>query len=236
MRYITAVCCAIALTAMAASGARADEYNKKTFVTFSGAVQVPGMTLPAGTYTFKLADPENSRRVIQIWNKDATHLYTTLLTLPNQRLEPTDKVVVLFKETASGEAPAVQAWFYPGNRFGEEFVYPRNQAMKIAKASHTPVLSMPDTTKSDSASLRNSSVGRVDENGTVSNNDTANAAPATVTAQNTAPAPVATSGAAQSPRTELPRTASEMPLMGLLSMLALACALMLRRARVAADN
>ena len=77
MRYLTAVCCAVAMTALLAPAAHADDYNKRTLVTFSGPVQVPGVTLPAGTYTFKLADPEFSRRVIQIWNKDATHLYTT---------------------------------------------------------------------------------------------------------------------------------------------------------------
>jgi hypothetical protein len=219
MRYITAMCCALAMTALVAPRAHADDYNKLTYVTFSGAVQVPGATLPAGTYTFKLADPENSRRVIQIWNKDATHLYTTLLTIPNQRLEPTDKPVILFKETAAGEPQAVEAWFYPGDRYGQEFVYPHDQAMKIAKASHTPVLSMAANTKNDEASLKSAQVSRVDENGSASQTE-----PVSVTAQNTAPRPVPTSGAAQA-RTELPRTASNLPLLALMSGLSLILAL-----------
>jgi hypothetical protein len=219
------MCCALALTALVAPAAHADEYNKLTYVTFSGAVQVPGATLPAGTYTFKLADPENSRRVIQIWNKDATHLYTTLLTIPNQRFQPTDKPVVLFKETASGEPQAVQAWFYPGDTFGEEFVYPKDQAMKIAKASHTPVLSMANNTKSDATAMRNSEVSRVDDSG-----QAAKMEPVTVTAQNNAPAPVPTSGAMQA-RTTLPRTASNLPLVALLSVLSLVAAFGLSLAR-----
>jgi hypothetical protein len=219
------MCCAVALTALVAPAAHADEYNKLTYVTFSGAVQVPGATLPAGTYTFKLADPANSRRVIQIWNKDATHIYATLITIPNQRFEPTDKPVILFKETASGQPQAVQAWFYPGDRYGEEFVYPKDQALRIAKATHTPVLSMAST-KSDSASLRSTEVSRVDENG-----KTAKMEPVTVTAQNTAPAPVPTSGVQA--RSELPRTASNLPLVALLSVLSLLAAFGLGFAREA---
>lgn len=221
MRFITAMCCAVALTALAAPAAHADDYNKLTYVTFSGAVQVPGVTLPAGTYTFKLADPENSRRVVQIWNKDATHLYTTLLTIPNQRLEPTDKPVILFKETAAGQPQAVLAWFYPGDRYGEEFVYPHDQALKIAKASHTPVLSMANNTKTDDASLKASQVSRVDEN---DKSSAPEPAPVATMAQNNAPKPVPTSGAAQA-RRELPRTASNLPLLALMSALALMAAL-----------
>ena len=52
MRVLINAACAIALAALIASPARADEWNKKTFLTFSGPVQVPGVTLPAGTYTF----------------------------------------------------------------------------------------------------------------------------------------------------------------------------------------
>src|SRR5215813_338731 len=31
--------------------------NKRTFLTFRTPVQVPGATLPAGTYVFRIADP-----------------------------------------------------------------------------------------------------------------------------------------------------------------------------------
>jgi len=241
MRYITAVFGAVLLTAVMTPAAHADDYNKRTLVTFSAAVQVPGVTLPAGTYTFKLADPQASRRVIQIWNKDATHLYTTLLTISNERMEPSDKPVVMFKETAAGQSPAVQAWFYPGDRYGEEFVYPHDQAMKIAKAAHQPVLATADN-KSDESAFKSAKVGRVDENGQFSDsNKTAQMEPVSVTAQNTAPAPVPTSGVAQAQsntstparaRTQLPRTASNLPFAMLLSAALLAFAAIVRGFRV----
>jgi len=85
MRGVRAICCALALTALITGPARADEYTKQTFLTFSGPVALPGITLPAGTYMFKLADPESGRRTLQVWDKDGSKLYTTLLTIPIRR-------------------------------------------------------------------------------------------------------------------------------------------------------
>ena len=99
MRALTGLLCAVAITACLAPGVRADEYTKQTFLTFSGPVQLPGITLPAGTYQFKLADPDEGRRTLQVWDKDGTKLYTTLLTIPDERMTPTDKPVVMFAET-----------------------------------------------------------------------------------------------------------------------------------------
>jgi hypothetical protein len=38
----------------------------------------------------------------------------------------------------------VKVWFYPGDRVGNEFVYPKSQAMRIAKASGESVLARND--------------------------------------------------------------------------------------------
>jgi hypothetical protein len=109
MRALRALCCAVAITACFAPGVRADEYTKQTFLTFSGPVQLPGVTLAAGTYMFKLADPEFDRRVIQVWNKDGSKLYTTLLTIPDERMKVTAQPVVMFNERPSGEAQAIRS-------------------------------------------------------------------------------------------------------------------------------
>jgi hypothetical protein len=173
MRVVKALWCAAAITALVAPAARADEWNKKTILTFSGPVQVPGATLPAGSYVFKLADIPGNRHVVQVFDKDERKIYTTILAIPNERLEPTDKPVVLFAERASGTPQAVKVWYYPGDRTGDEFVYPRSQAMKIAKATHQRVLSYNDdsnetvtnTAGEVPASMKSARVGYFDENG-----------------------------------------------------------------------
>jgi hypothetical protein len=154
--------CAVALTLALTPGLRADENDRLTYMTFSGPVQVPGVTLAAGTYTFKLADGASSRHVVQIFKKDDNKLITTVMTIPNQRLEPVQDTFVMFAERPAGTPVAVKAWFYPGRSIGEEFMYPRRQATQIAKAVHERVL----TTEGDETTTTGATA-RVDESGTL---------------------------------------------------------------------
>jgi hypothetical protein len=141
----TVFCVALAGVAMTAS-ARADEWNKKTTITFSGPVEIPGVhlagfgILPAGTYVFKILDSQSDRHIVQIFNKDETIVYATILAIPNYRLQATDKTVMTFRERPAGQPEALRAWFYPGANWGEEFVYGKAKAMEIAKQTNTPVL------------------------------------------------------------------------------------------------
>jgi len=239
--FMKAACCAAALAMLVAApvGAQGTTWNKKTFLTFSGPVQVPGVTLPAGTYTFKLADLMGNRHVVQIFDKDEKKIYTTILAIPDQRLEPSAKPVVLFSERPAGTPQAIKAWFYPGETIGNEFVYPKSQAIRIAKATHQSVLSAADDTTTTADAMKSAEVGRVDENGQISNSSGAAAAttsprPAPANTAGTAgaaPAPRATTARATTARTELPRTASNLPILALLSGFAIAAGLVARRAR-----
>lgn len=124
------------------SRALADESNKKTIVTFTAPVEIPGKVLPAGTYVFKLLDSASERNVVQVYDKDEKTFYGMLLAIPNYRLTPADKPVINFEERPSGTPEAVKAWFYPGDQYGVEFVYPNKRARELAKRVHQNVLSM----------------------------------------------------------------------------------------------
>jgi len=102
---------------------RADETDEKTIVTVNEAIQVPGKVLPAGTYVFKLLDP-NDRTVVAIYNADETHLIAMIRGIPDYRTETPSKVILRFEERPSGQPEALKAWFYPGDNSGVEFVYP----------------------------------------------------------------------------------------------------------------
>src|SRR5258708_29995646 len=114
MRVLKCLCGAAAWRMLLAPGARADEWNKKTILTFSGPVQIPGATLPAGSYVFKLADIPSNRHVVQVFDKDEKKIYTTILAIPNDRLEPTDKPVILFSDPASASPQALDKRAYRG--------------------------------------------------------------------------------------------------------------------------
>src|SRR3954465_270484 len=120
MRAFKTVFAAAALAAFLAPAAHADEWDKRTYLTFSGPVQIPGATLPAGTYTFELAAPDTSRHVIRVREKDTNKPVGLFMTIPNDRLDPPDDNLILFAERAAGSPQAIQVWFYPGDRTGEE--------------------------------------------------------------------------------------------------------------------
>src|SRR4030088_2869667 len=84
-------CSAAIIAAGLAPSAHADEYTKLTLLTFSAPVDVPGITLPAGTYRFALAGPESGRRAIKVTDKDGTKTYGVFLSIPDQRTKATDK-------------------------------------------------------------------------------------------------------------------------------------------------
>jgi hypothetical protein len=257
MRVLKMLSGAVVLAVCLAPAAHADEWNKKTYLTFSGPVQIPGATLAAGTYTFELADPNNARHVIRVSQKDSGKPVAMFMTIPSERLDPPDNNLVLFRERPAGTPQAVQAWFYPGDRIGEEFVYPKSQAVQIAKANRTAVLATNEESKSSAsesdrmAAMRSSEVGRVDESGRMKNEESKTAAapapradqPSVGTSGTTPanPSPAGTAAAQQNrtsantsqqtPRTSrrsLPRTASNLAALELLSGLAFAGAFALR--------
>ncbi len=140
-----AVFCLVALAALfVTSNAKADMWNKATKVTFPEAVEVSGTVLQPGTYWFQVMDSPASRNVVQIWNADRTSLITTVLAIPNYRLSPTGHTVVRFDERPTGTPEAIKAWFYPGDNFGQEFVYPKARATRLAQNVNEPVLSVRD--------------------------------------------------------------------------------------------
>jgi hypothetical protein len=140
MRVLKTLIAAAALTACVATPARADENDKLTYLTFSKAVLLPGVDLPAGRYRFQLADTQESRRVIKVQSEDGKKQLALLLTIPNQLRDVPKDPLVLFTESAQGQPDAVKAWNYPGERIGYEFIYPKAQAIVIAHRTHQPVL------------------------------------------------------------------------------------------------
>jgi hypothetical protein len=148
-KTVTTVCCMALLGGILAPDAKADAWDRKTVITFSGPVEIPGVhlpgwgVLPAGTYVFKILDSQSNRHIVQIFNEDETMVYATILAIPNYRLKATDKTVITFRERPAGQPEALRAWFYPGRNWGEEFVYPKAKAIELAKVTNTPVLFTP---------------------------------------------------------------------------------------------
>jgi hypothetical protein len=220
MKIVKAAFCLLAATALGAAvlpGVRADEWNKKTIVTFSQAVEVPGKVLPAGTYTFQLMDSPSDRHIVQIFNADGSQIITTVLAINDYRLQPTGKTVMKFNEQPGDSPDALRAWFYPGDNFGQEFVYPKVRAIQLAQTMNTVVPAVAADTLDDSAIKTVAIVAVTPEQKEVDVATVIQTAPlaATIT-----PAPVV----ADKDADELPQTASNMPLIALLGALSIGLA------------
>jgi hypothetical protein len=222
MKIVKTVLIVVALSilgAMSSSSVRADEYNKKTVMTFSQPIEIPGQILPAGTYTFKLLDSLSDRHIVQVFNADGSQLITTVLAINNYRLHPTGRTVVKFVERPGDEPEALKAWFYPGDNFGQEFVYPKPRAIQLALEVKEPIPALQaETNDLNTAQI----VAVTPEEKEV---------PVTEAIQTTAPvAEAATPAPAPAVETaELPKTASAVPLIALLGLASLGLALAAKR-------
>ena len=152
-----AITCAALLLTSAIAGAQGQVVDSRlTNVTFSAPVSVPGKTLAAGTYHFQLADSQANRNIVQIFDKD-NNLVATMLAVPAKRQQAAGDPVITFKETRSSLPPAVHFWYYAGEKTGSDRVYPKAQAIAIARASGESVMS----TDTDSTDLKNSKITSV---------------------------------------------------------------------------
>lgn len=125
--------------------ANADVANRATKLTFSEPVEVPGLVLPAGSYRFQvLDDNEPDIPVIEITSADGTEFYANILAEPDYRDKVPSKTIILFEGQGKNSPEAIKAWFYPGDRYGYEFVYPKSRAKQLARSSGSSVLSMAD--------------------------------------------------------------------------------------------
>lgn len=215
-----------------------------TKVTLSGPVSIPAVhikgfsVLPAGTYMFRLVDLQGANQhVVQIFNEDKSKIIATILAVPDYHVKPSGNTVITFRERPDGQPPALRTWFFPGESWGEDFVYSKAQAQELAAANAAPVMFTPTEQQNDVDALpatpptADTPVMAYQPTGQeVQPAEVAGSAPAPVEmAQNTPPA-VAPPAPTPSPEpaTTLPQTAGELPLIGLCGLLALGGALLVR--------
>jgi cobalamin biosynthesis Mg chelatase CobN len=258
---IVGLACAVAVfVCPMAAPVSAQPLDKRTLFTFSAPVTLPGVTLPAGQYLFRLADPNSSSKVVQVLNAEGTKPYGLFFTIAAERPEPAASPEVRFMETASGTPAAIRTWWYPGERRGYEFIFPKEQARRLAMGASQPVLttdahtttteqtntaelsrvgsSGQDTDVSASAAPTPATPGGTTQEGTIAASSLSIATPAipavgsapitTSTASAQTPAGTASTqttappaGSARAARTELPQTASQLPLIAIVGMITL---------------
>ena len=218
--------------------------DSRTEFTFNQPVELPGVTLPPGTYIFRFADAVSGRKVMQVQAKDSSNkTHGLFMTISAQRTRASDDAELRFLETPAGQPAAVKTWWYPGNTIGREFIYPKSQARRLAKATNQTVL----TTQAESVTneqMQTADLAYVSPSGQETEltdeqlvDAAANTPPVGATTERSdtsaSQRTAATSGAQEprqmaSARTSLPRTSTQLPLAGILGLMSLLSAGALR--------
>jgi hypothetical protein len=216
---------ALSVLGFASVSAGQGNFDKKTVLTFDQPVEVPGHVLPAGTYTFVLATPFGDRHVVEIRSADGSKVIAAVAAIPNYRLRSTDKTVIRFREQPSGAPEAIRAWFYPGDNYGQEFVYPKRRAVVLAKVTNEPLpalaadVATPEELKTVPIIAVTPDEKEVPVTEAIQTTPPAATTPPAVTTP-----PAATTPMALETRHELPKTASPLPLIVLVGLGSLAVA------------
>lgn len=139
---LTLATAVVAILGPPAASAQSVPEDKRVFFTFSGPVAVPGVTLPAGKYLFRLPTKiaSGERHVMQVLSADGRNSYAMFFGISANRTDYPTKPEIRFMETAAGMPSAVKTWWYPGDKAGYEFIYPKEQARLLAKGTGQPVL------------------------------------------------------------------------------------------------
>jgi LPXTG-motif cell wall-anchored protein len=207
----------------------ADQWNKKTIITFSQPVEIPGKVLPAGTYVFKLYDSLSNRNIVQIFNEDESKVFATIIAVPNYRLTPTGETVIRFEERPQNAPEALKAWFYPGDNYGQEFAYPKSRAIQLARVEQEPVPALRTEMAGEPSPEALKTAPLVAITPQLREQPLAQAIQTTPPATQPAPPLVAQ-------REELPKTASSTPLIALVGFSAVILAFVLKLGRRRVDQ
>ena len=145
----------IAFSAFFELAAHADESNQATTISFSQPIQIPGEILPAGSYLFKLVNSDSERNLVQILDRNQTHVYATLATIPTDRPNPTGHTVLTLAEQGDGRPDALLKWFYPGSLTGNEFLYSSHTEKELAQDKQQTVVGNQQPTGSELSGVGN---------------------------------------------------------------------------------
>lgn len=95
-------------------------------LTFRAPVNLPGVTLPAGTYTFAMADTQATRNVVTVSSRDGLKRYFTGFT--REVLRPANLPAgqsIVFAEGPSNVPQRIAVWYPLGQATGRQFLYDR---------------------------------------------------------------------------------------------------------------
>jgi hypothetical protein len=105
-------------------------------VSFNAPVQIPEAVLQPGKYTIHLEDQMADRAIVRITEANGTDHY--VLSVPSKKLTAESKGLVFFPDSTG--AAALSGWGCNSCKRPLEFVYPKDEAVKLTADTGKPIL------------------------------------------------------------------------------------------------
>jgi len=184
--------------------AQGSPIQRTTKLSVSEPTEIAGTVLQPGIYVIRVHDVTGGKVQVQVTNENETTVIATVTAMRTRRNLNTNQEQAEqteFTYTTANGHPALSTWFYPGDEWGEAFTsgnatWPAQSGTVTASQAKTEVAPIPEPAPAPATP-----VARYD--------------PAPEPAE-TAPAPMA-----QTMPSQLPKTASDLPLLGLIGLGAL---------------
>ena len=121
-KSVRIACGAVALALLIAGSGYAF-VNHENQLTFSRPVALPGVVLPAGSYTFDVAT-DTALDVVVVRNRARTKVYYMGFTrLARRPAGMSLNTPIVFAEAPANEPRPILAWYEIGDSMGHEFLY-----------------------------------------------------------------------------------------------------------------
>jgi len=122
-KTVRITCGTVALGLLVVASGHAWGVSHENNLTFSRPVALPGVVLPAGSYTFELAG-STSLDIVLVRDKARSKVYYMGFTNTVQRPAGMSKTTaVVFGETSANEPPPIAEWYEIGDSLGHQFLY-----------------------------------------------------------------------------------------------------------------
>ena len=106
----------------------------------SQKTEAPGVSLLPGSYTARIADHLNDRVIVQL-QRNGSHDVATLLAYPNSSLSNTGTTGAVLFANGLKSKPTLRGFVFAGGPV-VEFVYPKKDAVTLAKANSVKVMAV----------------------------------------------------------------------------------------------
>ncbi len=122
-KFVLTACIAAVASVLMVASTHALSTSRINHLTFSKAVALPGVVLPAGAYTFEAGPGGVSRNVVVVRARDGQQLYLGFTREVRRSAGIPSNRMVSFGEAPTGQPTPIAAWYVKNSLTWHEFIY-----------------------------------------------------------------------------------------------------------------